>query len=50
MHDLLAFLAEEMICLNKEKRGVQREFLDWLVATLKVLPHREGRTGIDALS
>ncbi len=31
VHDLLAFLAEEMIRLNKEKRDAQKEFLDWLV-------------------
>ncbi len=42
VHDLLAFLAEEMIGLNKEKRAVQKEFLDWLVATLKILPDRDG--------
>ncbi len=33
VHDLLAFLAEEMIRLNKEKRAAQKEFLDWLVMT-----------------
>src|SRR5947209_8369764 len=50
VHDLLAFLAEEMIRLNKEKRGAQREFLDWLVSTLKILPDKEGHTGIDVLT
>src|SRR6266700_362541 len=30
VHDLLAFLAQEMIRLNKEKHTAQREFLDWL--------------------
>jgi hypothetical protein len=45
VHDLLAFLAEEMIRLNKEKRAVQQEFLDWLVATLKILTDKEGRKG-----
>ncbi len=49
VHDLLAFLAEEMIRLNKEKRAAQKEFLDWLVATVRVLPDKEGRKGIDAL-
>jgi restriction endonuclease TaqI-like protein len=49
VHDLLAFLAEEMIRLNKEKRVEQQEFLDWLVSTLKILPDKEGRTGIDVL-
>ena len=50
VHDLLAFLAEEMIRLNKEKRAAQREFLDWLVTTLNILPDKEGRKGIDALT
>jgi hypothetical protein len=30
VHDLLAFLAEEMTRLNKEKRGKIRDFLTWL--------------------
>jgi len=49
VHDLLAFLAEEMIRLNKVKRGAQRQFLDWLMAMLKISPDRNGRKGIDAL-
>jgi len=49
VHDLLAFLAEEMIRLNKEKRDAQKEFLDWLLATVRVLPDKDGRKGIDAL-
>ena len=50
VHDLLAFLAEEMIRLNKEKRAAQKEFLDWLVTTLRTLPDKEGRKGIDVLT
>jgi hypothetical protein len=50
VHDLLAFLAEEMIRLNKEKRAAQKEFLDWLVTTLRILPDKEGRKGIDVLT
>jgi hypothetical protein len=50
VHDLLAMLAEEMIRLNKEKRAAQREFLDWLISTIKILPDREGRKGIDVLT
>jgi hypothetical protein len=50
VHDLLAMLAEQMIRLNKEKRAAQRDFLDWLVATLKITPDKEGRKGIDALT
>jgi hypothetical protein len=50
VHDLLAMLAEHMIRLNKEKRAAQRDFLDWLVATLKIAPDKDGRKGIDALT
>jgi hypothetical protein len=50
VHDLLAFLAEEMIRLNKEKRAAQKEFLNWLVTTLRILPDKEGRKGIDVLT
>jgi len=50
VHDLLAFLAEEMIHLNKEKRAAQKEFLNWLVTTLRILPDKEGRKGIEVLT
>jgi len=50
VHDLLAYLAEEMIRLNKEKRAAIKQFLGWLETTLKILPDREGRVGIDALT
>jgi len=50
VHDLLAFLAEEMIRLNKEKRAAQKEFLDWLVTMLRILPDKENRKGIDVLT
>ncbi len=50
VHDLLAFLAEEMIRLNKEKRASQKEFLNWLVTTLRIVPDQEGRKGIDVLT
>ncbi len=50
VHDLLAFLAGEMLRLNKEKRAVQQEFLDWLVAALKVQPDKEGKTGLEVLT
>jgi hypothetical protein len=45
LHDLLAFLAEEMMRLNKEKRAAQKEFLDGLVTTARVLPGKDGRKG-----
>src|SRR5438105_3384057 len=39
-----------MIRLNKQKRAGQREFLDWLVETLRILPDKDGRQGIDVLT
>ena len=50
VHDLLAFLAEEMIRLNKEKRAAQKEFLSWMVTMLRILPDKEGHKGIDVLT
>lgn len=52
VHDLLAFLAEEMMRLNKEKRTQQQAFLTWLVTTLKIQQQpdkKTGKVGIDAL-
>ena len=50
VHDLLAFLAEEMVRLNKGKRALQKDFLDWLVTMLRILPDKESRRGIDVLT
>jgi hypothetical protein len=50
VHNLLAYLAEQMITMNKEKRALQREFTDWLVGTLRVIPSKDGKTGIEALT
>jgi len=50
VHDLLAFLAEQMIGLNKEKQAKIKEFLEWLEAELEVKPDKKGNTGIDALT
>src|SRR5258708_37750824 len=36
--------------LNKEKRAAQKQFLDQLVTTLRILPDKEGRKGIDVLT
>jgi hypothetical protein len=49
IHDLLAYLAEQMLELNKVKRAKQKEFLSELVRTLKVKKDKDGREGIDAL-
>jgi Alw26I/Eco31I/Esp3I family type II restriction m6 adenine DNA methyltransferase len=50
VHDLLAFLAEEMIRLNQEIQQEMKAFLSWLETELRVRPDEEGNTGIDALT
>ena len=50
VHDLLAFLAEEMIRLNEEKQEEMKNFLSWLEAELQVRPDSKGNTGIEALT
>ncbi len=51
VHDLLAFLAQTMLDLNKQKRTLQKEFLDWLVTTLRIAPDKDGdRAGIEVLT
>ena len=51
VHDLLAFLAETMLDLNKQKRSLQKEFLDWLVTTLHIAPDKDGgKAGIEVLT
>src|SRR5207302_8019073 len=50
VHDLLAFLAEEMIRLNKEKRAAQKEVLDWLVTMLRILSDKEGSKELAVLT
>jgi type I restriction-modification system DNA methylase subunit len=50
VHDLLAFLAEEMIRLNQEKQQEMKAFLSWLETELLVRPDKEGDAGIEALT
>ena len=50
MHDILAFLAEQMIEMNKEKQKEIRGFLKWLEAQLKIKPDKKGNVGIEALT
>ncbi len=50
VHDLLAFLAEQMIGLNRQKQAKIHEFLEWLEAELQIKPDEKGNTGIEALS
>jgi len=50
VHDFLAFLAEQMIEVNKEKQAEMKRFLGWLEEKLRISPDRQGREGIDALT
>jgi hypothetical protein len=49
VHDLLAYLAERMIELNKEKQAEQKRFLGWLEGALNIRPDKDGNKGIDSL-
>ena len=50
VHDFLAYLAEHMIELNKQKQAEVKRFLGWLVKQLRISPDREGNEGLDALT
>jgi len=50
VHDLLEFLAEQMIELNRQKQEKMRAFLKWLEAELEVQVDKKGHTGIEALT
>jgi hypothetical protein len=50
VHDILAFLAEQMVEINKEGQKEIKGFLEWLESQLKVQPDKEGNTGIEALT
>ncbi|MCK4394677.1 hypothetical protein KAX17_17385, partial [Candidatus Bipolaricaulota bacterium] len=50
VHDLLAFLAERMIALNKERQKKMKTFLQWLEAELEIMPDAKGREGLEALT
>jgi len=50
VHDVLAYLAEQMIEMNKEKQTEVKGFLKWLEVQLKIQPDKEANTGIDALT
>ena len=50
VHDLLAYLSEQMIDLNRRKQAEQKRLLGWLESKLKINPDSKGNTGIDALT
>jgi len=50
IHDLLAFLAEQMIALNKQRQQKVKAFLAWLEAELEIAPDAKAHEGIEALT
>jgi predicted house-cleaning noncanonical NTP pyrophosphatase (MazG superfamily) len=51
VHDLLAYLAQEMLDLNKQKRALQKKFLEeYLVPVLRIKPDKSGKSGLDVLT
>ncbi len=50
VHDVLAFLAEQMIDLNKRKQAEMKRLLTWLESALKISPGKNGNTGLDVLT
>jgi len=50
VHDILAFLAEQMIEMSKEKQKEIKGYLKWLESQLKIESDTEGNTGIDLLT
>lgn len=50
VHDFLAFLAEQMIELNKHKQVEIKKFLNWLETELQVRPTNDGKVGLEALT
>ncbi|XSG77558.1 Eco57I restriction-modification methylase domain-containing protein [Herpetosiphon llansteffanensis] len=49
VHDLLAYLAQQMIDLNKAKQHESKRFLGWLESQLRIQPKKD-ETGIESLS
>lgn len=50
VHDLLAFLAQKMIEMNKQKQSEMKRYLGWLEGNLKIQPDKKGNTGLEALT
>lgn len=51
VHDMLAFLAEEMLRINKQKQTLEQSFLAMIASTLHIQPQpdEDGKSGIDAM-
>lgn len=50
LHDILAYLAEQMIEMNKEKQKEIKGLLGWLESQLNIQPDNKGNKGIEALT
>jgi hypothetical protein len=50
VHDTLAFLAEQMIEMSKEKQKEIKGYLKWIEGQLKIQSDTEGDKGIEALT
>ena len=50
VHDILAYFAEQMIEMNKEKQGEIKGFLKWLENQLKIQSDSKEDTGIEVLT
>jgi len=50
VHDILAFLAEQMIEMNREKQSEVKGCLKWLESQLRIQSDSEGNTGIEVLT
>jgi len=50
IHDVLAYLAQQMIELNERKQAEVKRFLGWLEDTLKIIPKADGSAGLDSLT
>jgi len=50
VHDILAFLAQHMIEMNKEKQKEVNGFLIWLESQLEIEPDKKGNIGIEGLT
>ncbi|MBW1691620.1 MAG: hypothetical protein JRJ70_12890 [Deltaproteobacteria bacterium] len=50
VHDILAYLAEQMIELNKKKEKEAKGFIEWLEGQLKTKPDEKLNIGVEVLS
>jgi hypothetical protein len=50
LHDFLAYLAEKMVELNKEKQIEIKHFSTWIENELEIKPDKNGKIGIESLT